>query len=103
MRNTQVELIIECILKDIIIHYYHDYEIWSLYRKNLYKVKKLFKGIKKDIWNPQLFGFGIIEFPPGKVTENKFWITTKKLNCRKKSILFRIEDKLQKSESEGQF
>jgi len=45
----------------------------------------------------------IIEFPPGKVTENKFWITTKKLNCRKKSILFRIEDKLQKSESKGQF
>ncbi len=36
MKNTKVELIIECILKDFIIHYYHDNDIWLSYGENLY-------------------------------------------------------------------
>lgn len=48
--------------------------------------------LKKDHFNPALFGYGIFEFAQGKIKENKFWVSTKGLIGGQMSILFTIED-----------
>lgn len=48
--------------------------------------------LRKDIWKPVLFGYGLLEFVSGSCTENNFWVNTKNLTGGERSILFHIGD-----------
>lgn len=49
--------------------------------------------LKKDIWHPGLFGYGLFEFASGNCEGNNFWVTIKNLAGGERSVLFHLGTK----------